>query len=170
MADQLSWENIGERVRDSRAFMGLSQQDLAERIGLEHSMISKLEKGARHIDAIELTAIAQALEYPVTHFLAPTPEAVPHNASAAESERLSESAAARDTYRTDAELSQWLRDVRQLIDLGTLIPSPLSHHPHKVTDVNSARTAARWLRHHLALGNAPSNRWPTPASVLASSS
>ncbi|MES0836580.1 helix-turn-helix domain-containing protein [Nocardiopsis tropica] len=155
MMDQLSWESIGERVRDSRASAGLSQQDLADRVGLERSMISKLEKGARRIDAMELTAIAGVLGYPVTHFLSPTPEVVSRRAATAEVEELSESAAARDTYRNEAELAQWLRDVRQLIDLGVLAPRPLALYPNKVTDHDSARAAARWLRARLDLGDAP---------------
>lgn len=155
MMDQLSWESIGERVRDSRASMGLSQQDLADRVGLERSMISKLEKGARRVDAMELTAIARALEYPVTHFLSPTPEVVSRRAAIAEAEELSESTAARGAYRNEAELAQWLRDVRQLIELGTLNPRPLALYPHRVTDLDSARDAARWLRTRLGLGDAP---------------
>ena len=155
MAEQLSWESIGERVRDSRASVGLSQQDLADRVGLERSMISKLEKGTRRVDAMELTAIARVLEYPVTHFLAPTPEVVSRRTAVAETDEPGESAAARDTYRSDAELAQWLRDVRQLIDLGTLSPHPLALYPHKATDPDSARSAARWLRGHLDLGEAP---------------
>ncbi len=155
MMDQLSWESIGERVRDSRASVGLSQQDLADRVGLERSMISKLEKGTRRIDAMELTAIAGVLDYPVTHFLSPTPEVVSRRDAIAGAEELSESTAARDTYRNEAELSQWLRDVRQLIELGTLTPYPLALYPHKVSDVDSARATARWLRTHLDLGDAP---------------
>ncbi|MFD0774142.1 helix-turn-helix domain-containing protein [Streptomonospora algeriensis] len=50
---------IGERVRESRAAAGLSQQALADAVGLERSMISKLEKGDRRIDAVELTRLAQ---------------------------------------------------------------------------------------------------------------
>lgn len=155
MVEQLSWESIGERVRDSRASAGLSQQDLADRVGLERSMISKLEKGARRVDAMELTAIARALEYPVTHFLAPTPEVVSRRAAIAQVDELGENAAARHSYRNDAELAQWLRDVRQLIDLGTLDPRPPMLYPHKVEDTDSARAAARWLRLRLALVEAP---------------
>ncbi|MBB5489601.1 helix-turn-helix domain-containing protein [Nocardiopsis metallicus] len=155
MMDQLSWESIGERVRDSRASMGLSQQDLADRVGLERSMISKLEKGARRVDAMELTAIARVLDYPVTHFLSPTPEVVSRRAATTEAEELSESTAARGAYRNEAELAQWLRDVRQLIDLGTLTPRPLALYPHRVTDLDSARDAARWIRTRLGLGDAP---------------
>ncbi|MCY9782530.1 XRE family transcriptional regulator [Nocardiopsis sp. EMB25] len=155
MMDQLSWESIGERVRDSRASMGLSQQDLADQVGLERSMISKLEKGARRIDAMELTAIARVLGYPVTHFLSPTPEVVSRRATVAEAEELSDSAAARDTYRNEAELAQWLRDVRQLIDLGALNRVPLALYSRRVTDHDAARDAARWLRTHLGLGDVP---------------
>ncbi|MGW5877915.1 helix-turn-helix domain-containing protein [Nocardiopsis terrae] len=152
MMDQLSWANIGERVRDSRASAELSQQELADRIGLERSMISKLENGARRIDAMELTIIARELGYPVTHFLSPAPEVVSRRAAIAEQGGVGDSEAARNAYRTEARLSQWLRDVRQLIDLGTLRPNPLLRYPNQVTDAEGAREAARWLRAALDLG------------------
>lgn len=152
MVDELSWASIGERVRDSRDSAGLSQQDLADRIGLERSMISKLEKGIRRIDAMELTIIARELEYPVTHFLAPTPDVVSRRVAIAEQGGVGDSEAARHAYRTEARLSQWLRDVCQLIDLGTLSPRPLLRYPQQVTDVGGGREAARWLRSTLDLG------------------
>lgn len=146
---------IGERVRETRSAAGLSQQALADKIGLERTMISKLEKGDRRIDAVELTRIARALDYPLSHFLHPVPEVVSRRVAIADSSEVGDSVAARSAYRTEALLSEWLRDVRQLIRAGVLHPQPIRRCPGRVTDAEEAGRAARWLREELALGEEP---------------
>ncbi|MBV2363006.1 helix-turn-helix domain-containing protein [Streptomonospora sp. NEAU-YY374] len=109
--EDLSWERIGERVRASRAAAGLSQQALADAVGLERSMVSKLESGDRRIDAVELTRIARAVGVPVSHFPNPLPEVVSRRAAIAGSEEVGDSGAARSAYATEVRLSEWLRAV-----------------------------------------------------------
>ncbi|GAA3748993.1 helix-turn-helix domain-containing protein [Salinactinospora qingdaonensis] len=155
MEMELSWALIGERIRESRAAAGLSQQDLADKVGLERSMISKLEKGDRRIDAVELTRLAGALDYPLTHFLHPAPEVISRRASIADSTDVGDSPAASSAYRTEALLAGWLRDVRQLIQTTFLVPAPMLRYPHEVAHVEQAREAARWLRGQLDLGAEP---------------
>lgn len=156
MDEQLSWVSIGERVRQSRAAAGLSQQQLAAKGGLERSMISKLESGDRRIDAIELTRLARVLGYPLSHFLHPAPEVVSRRAGAVvETGDIGETRASRDAYRTEALLADWFRDVRQLVDMKTLAPRAIMRHQNEVTDGASARAAAKWLREQLGLGQEP---------------
>ncbi|WP_245646043.1 helix-turn-helix domain-containing protein [Nocardiopsis trehalosi] len=152
---ELSWTLIGERVRESRAAAGFSQQALADRVGLERSMISKLEKGDRRIDAVELARLARALDLPIAHFLTRPPEVVSRRAAIADAEDVGDSRAARDAYRTDAVLSAWLRDVRQLVAEGFLHPEPPRRYPGKATDARGAAQAAQWLRDELGLGRGP---------------
>ncbi len=156
MTEALSWVAIGERVRESRASARLSQQELADRIGLERSMVSKLETGDRRIDAMELTLIARELDYPVSHFLSPTPELVSRRASAvAESGEVGEADTTRAAYRTESLLAAWLRDVRQLVDTGMLENRPLLRYASTVSDRSGGREAALWLRAELGLGREP---------------
>lgn len=155
MTDQLSWESIGERVRESRSAAGLSQHALGELIGLERSMVSKLESGERRIDAVELTHLARALDCPLSHFLSPAPEVVSRRSAIAGGSAVGDSQAARSAYRTEALLSVWLRDVRQLIDLGFLAPRPMARFPKSVSDTRTARRAALWLRSELGLSTEP---------------
>ncbi len=155
MVEELSWASIGERIRESRAAAGLTQQALADEIGLERSMISKLEKGDRRIDAMELTQIARTLGFPLSHFLHPPPEVVSRRAAIADSSEIGGSEAARNAYRTEALLSEWLRDVRQLVRVGVLRPEPLRRYPGRVTSAEEAEQAARWLRGELGLGEEP---------------
>ncbi|MDA0564069.1 XRE family transcriptional regulator [Streptomonospora sp. S1-112] len=153
--EDLSWSRIGERVRASRAAAGLSQQALADTVGLERSMVSKLESGDRRIDAVELTRIARALGVPVSHLLNPLPEVVSRRASIADSEDVGDSDAARSAYTTEVLLSEWLRDVRQLVQDGFLLPRPLLRYREKVSGPEDGGRAALWVRHELGLGTEP---------------
>lgn len=69
MADDL-YQAIGERIRRARESVGLSQQDLAKRIGYSSpATISHFESGERRISIQDLQQIAQTLGLPTDHFL-----------------------------------------------------------------------------------------------------
>jgi Zn-dependent peptidase ImmA (M78 family)/DNA-binding XRE family transcriptional regulator len=53
--------DVGTRVRQLREAVGLQAQDLATRVGLDPTTISKIENGKRAIKAAELARIAEAL-------------------------------------------------------------------------------------------------------------
>ena len=65
----------GRNVRAEMARAGVSQIDLAERVGLSQSGLSKRLRGDVPFDVNELDAIATALGVPVVSLL-PQPEAV----------------------------------------------------------------------------------------------
>jgi transcriptional regulator with XRE-family HTH domain len=55
------FENLARLVIKHRAALGLSQQELAERVGTSHSAISRIESG-RHKTSVEtLQRLAEAL-------------------------------------------------------------------------------------------------------------
>ncbi len=47
---------------EARQTAGLTQRDLAARIGRTHSVIANIERGERQVDIVEFIAIARALE------------------------------------------------------------------------------------------------------------
>lgn len=49
------------QLRDTRLAAGLTQEDVAERLGQTQSFVSKCERGERRIDVIELRMFCQAL-------------------------------------------------------------------------------------------------------------
>ena len=65
----------GRNVRAEMARAGVSQIDLAERVGLSQSGLSKRLRGVVPFDVNELDSIATALGVPVVALL-PQPEAV----------------------------------------------------------------------------------------------
>ena len=53
---------IGQRIRERRRAMGLSQQDLAEALGVSFQQVQKYERGANRISFSRLVEIAGALK------------------------------------------------------------------------------------------------------------
>lgn len=63
------YKAIGERIKTEREAAGLSQNDLAERIGTHRPSISVIEKGQQKCAVHELIAIARALHVSVCYLL-----------------------------------------------------------------------------------------------------
>jgi transcriptional regulator with XRE-family HTH domain len=60
---------IGQRLRQRRLLLGLSQTDLGERMGqLSFQQIQKYEKGTNALTAVRLVQAAEALGVPITYF------------------------------------------------------------------------------------------------------
>jgi len=153
MAESGEWDEVGERVRRTRLSLGLSQAELAELMGLDRTMIAKIEAGTRRIDALELISLSRALGVPIDLVLQPLPEVVSRRSSLVD-ER-SDSAAARESGRLEVALIAWLHNVQQLVEIGTLRPKPLLLAKQAVQSAGAAREAALWLREHLGYGVRP---------------
>ncbi|MCO6005536.1 helix-turn-helix domain-containing protein [Actinoallomurus purpureus] len=143
MDDRWSWLDVGQRVRESRVAAGLSQEDLARKIGLGRTMIAKIESGKRGMDALELAKFARTLGVPLGHFLTRPPEVLSHRAELSDDNA---SEAEAQSYRMDASLQEWLADIRQLITLGVLQVPERRGCPASVEDHGSARRVALWVR------------------------
>ena len=59
---------IGQKIRELRNRWGLSQSELAERIGISFQQIQKYEKGSSRISVMRLRQIAEALGVKLTSF------------------------------------------------------------------------------------------------------
>ncbi len=62
--------HIGQRLRHKRWLLGLTQQHLAEAVGIRFQQIQKYESGANRISAARLWSLAVALDVPVSFFYA----------------------------------------------------------------------------------------------------
>jgi len=53
---------LSRRLRELRQAAGLSQVDLANRLGVTQSFVTKYESGDRRLDLFQLRAVCRALE------------------------------------------------------------------------------------------------------------
>ena len=60
--------HVGARIRERRVMLGLSQQQLAQMIGVTYQQAHKYERGLNRISAGRLYEIAQVLGVPVSWF------------------------------------------------------------------------------------------------------
>jgi transcriptional regulator with XRE-family HTH domain len=60
--------HVGKRLRRRRRLLGLTQQQLAESIGIRFQQIQKYECGANRVTASRLYELAVALNVPVGYF------------------------------------------------------------------------------------------------------
>ncbi|WP_246001759.1 ImmA/IrrE family metallo-endopeptidase [Allorhizocola rhizosphaerae] len=63
--------------------------------------------------------------------------------------------AGRESFRLEASLMSWLRDVRQIQALGMLGTPEILRYPGTVDSGSAAREAANWLRQRLGHGREP---------------
>lgn len=103
---------LGSRIRQARIELGLSGTELARRIGKSQPYISDLERGQRTPSLPTLKALAEALDKPVTYFLAADDS----------TERASEWPERAVPTPQVAELTRHLADrtVEQLLNVGLL--------------------------------------------------
>lgn len=64
-----SQEKFQELLRTVRNNSGLSQVELAKKLGRPQSFVSKYENGERRLDIVELREICQILEIPLSTFV-----------------------------------------------------------------------------------------------------
>ncbi len=60
--------HVGKRIRHRRWMVGMTQQQLAEHVGIKFQQIQKYETGMNRVSASRLWDISEALEVPVSFF------------------------------------------------------------------------------------------------------
>ena len=75
---------VGKRLRRRRRLLGLTQQSLAEQVGIRFQQIQKYECGANRVSAARLFELSEALSVPIQYFYEGLSEA---NRQAQESEQ-----------------------------------------------------------------------------------
>ena len=60
--------HVGKRIRHRRWLLGMTQQQLAEKVGIKFQQIQKYETGANRVSASRLWDIADALDVQVSFF------------------------------------------------------------------------------------------------------
>lgn len=62
---------FGQRVRELRVGMGVSQEALADRAGLHRTYVGSVERGERNVSLDAIWAMADALGVPAADLLTP---------------------------------------------------------------------------------------------------
>ena len=60
--------HVGKRIRQRRWLVGMTQQQLAEQVGIKFQQIQKYETGANRVSASRLWDISEAMDVPVNFF------------------------------------------------------------------------------------------------------
>lgn len=60
---------LGERLKRTRDYLGVSQQYVSEGTGIPRTAISDIERGERRVDSLELKKLARLYRHPVSYYL-----------------------------------------------------------------------------------------------------
>ena len=114
-------EHVGKRIRQRRWLLGVTQQQLAERVGIKFQQIQKYETGANRVSASRLWDIADALDVSVSFFFEGLPARDSAEAGDAnnEAERLFDDKEALDLVRSYYAIPENQR--RRLFELARVL-------------------------------------------------
>lgn len=59
---------LGERLRESRKYLGLKQEEVASYLKIPRTALTDIENGQRRVEALELTRLARLYRQPVSYF------------------------------------------------------------------------------------------------------
>jgi transcriptional regulator with XRE-family HTH domain len=100
--DEQEWRALGERLRESREFLGLSQQEVADLLELTRPAVTNIETGKRKVSTLELREFARLYRKPYDWLIGESNDPTP-----------SEDELTQALYRATNELSD--RDRAQLL-------------------------------------------------------
>lgn len=72
--DEQAWTELGERLRGSREYLGLSQGEVADQMNLSRPAITNIESGRRKVSTFELARLARLYRQSYDYFLGEAPE------------------------------------------------------------------------------------------------
>lgn len=136
-----SKRELGSRIADARSAAGFTQGDLASKLDVDRTAITKIETGDRKVDSFELARIAEILRRPISWFLmSPAPSVISRRRDRGGVEKAA-----------DIELELLASDVEQLVEMKLLAPAAFDDLGVHVVAFEAAEEAARLVRAHLGL-------------------
>jgi transcriptional regulator with XRE-family HTH domain len=76
MSKEVDRDQMGRKIRERRIELGLSQEELGEKLGVSYQQIQKYEKGASQLTVEKLQKIAYILGVKIDYFLKDMPPLV----------------------------------------------------------------------------------------------
>lgn len=127
---------VGARIADARERAGLTQAELSSETGIERSALAKIERGIRGVRALELAAIARAVDFRLEWFLSEPPAALVSYRLRADADL--------DIATIDRVLERLARDVESVQSLApSLVPAPLEPAPPLKNQTEADELAVR---------------------------
>jgi transcriptional regulator with XRE-family HTH domain len=77
-------KHVGSRVRMRRLMLGMSQEKLADQLGITFQQVQKYEKGVNRISASRLQQVCHILDVPISFFFENAPGPANHGRGLAE--------------------------------------------------------------------------------------
>ncbi|HMS73940.1 XRE family transcriptional regulator [Gordonia sp. (in: high G+C Gram-positive bacteria)] len=141
-------KTLGERVARARVDLDLTQEHLANRVGIERTALGRIEKGERKVSAVELVELAAALGVPLAWFVRdPLPAVVSRRTDAAPSHEV--------TAGLDRQLELFSGDVAALLATGVIAGEDRERVWRLPRDHTEAETTAAQVRKHLGASDTP---------------
>ena len=94
--DEAERRQLGERLRDARKYVGLSQAEAAAILKLPRTAVTDIESGQRKVEALELKRMAELYRQPVSHFTGEDAAGAPLSADVAHLARQAASLSPKD--------------------------------------------------------------------------
>jgi transcriptional regulator with XRE-family HTH domain len=115
--------HVGHRLRLRRTLLGMSQERLAQLLGLTFQQIQKYERGVNRIGSSRLYELGQILHVPVSFFFDAMPETDGERAQDLLAPGLAEEPATF-TFDDDRDLALDKRETLELVRAYNRIPDP----------------------------------------------
>ena len=151
---------LAGRLRRAREECGLSQQQVADALGLPRTALSKIEGGTRNVSTLELTKLIDLYGFPASYFLAaddePRPEDLVHILLRAIPEMARDSEVGH-AVRSSATLYREGASLRRLLGRSgePSVPNYASPMASASDAVRRGEAIAREERRRLGLGDVP---------------
>jgi transcriptional regulator with XRE-family HTH domain len=94
--DETERRRLGEKLRDARKYVGLSQEEVAGILKLPRTALTDIENGQRKVEALELKRLAELYRQPVSYFTGEDDAASPLPADVAHLARQAAALSAKD--------------------------------------------------------------------------
>lgn len=145
---------IGRRIREARSRAGFATEAAFGRtIGLNQSVISRIESGKRSVSATELALIADVVKRPAQHFLETSPQGRPLFRLDPEQEPTQ---AAEPYVRWLEQFAYRVKALREFTtELDSQLPKPVVIHFESPSTFEEADRAAETVRAQLGIGFGP---------------
>lgn len=134
--------HVGQRIRQRRVLLGISQEKLAETMGMTFQQVQKYERGKNRVSASRLYQLSHILDVNISYFfdnfsaeLVNTPKAVPKGMSDNDQAGLVDDAKLQDKETLNLlRVYYSIKDKKARKDVMTLIKTMARHTGNDIND------------------------------------